>query len=596
MSGVRLISPQSFQETVAGLRRKFVDWVDQNLPRTASETWILTPLYKNPFANNLLLHLTWLKVINDAIKDHGDDLAVITDSIGLAKTIEQLCRSNGLRHQRLGKAWFRVTRAFHDGKSVARFLLDLNELVIRAVLARTILGGNHRRRLHGVRVLVDSFLHDDDLSDDGRFSDRYFPGLLEWYSSRGLKSASYPFVYRVPLNRLPGLYRRMRRSPTLFAPFELFMRANDIAASLQACWSGIWAGDEPITPFYGIEVGPLIKELQPRASLDGFTPLVLAKAPKRMEQSGICPDWIIDWYENQPIDKASVIGFSQMQPPCRVIAMRQYCVLPNWLNMFTTTAEVEAGVAPQEHWVCGRAQADSISIYDSIGDYRIVSALRYAHLYRQQAEEPREERWILVLLTHSFEESLEIIACVMDAARQSPTVFGEIVVKTHPDWKTEEFRRVVEKRWPETIPLRWESKKGDVLFRQSRIIVTAGTSSAVEAVCYGVPVIIIGQAAGLDMNPFENVDRRMWQLTYDVQGLCCAVERWTPTHPLSLSDRMSLGRNIRNAHFEPVTENSMRAFIPERWQSIRATKHVLLSPLASAVPDLPTRRSGNQEQ
>src|SRR5262249_10251826 len=74
-----LIGPADFQAAVARLRKNFVAWVDENLTSKAVEQWILTPLYKNPFSNNLFLHISWLCVIVDVIEHQSTDIIVITD-------------------------------------------------------------------------------------------------------------------------------------------------------------------------------------------------------------------------------------------------------------------------------------------------------------------------------------------------------------------------------------------------------------------------------------------------------------------------------------------------------------------------------------
>ncbi len=94
------------------------------------------------------------------------------------------------------------------------------------------------------------------------------------------------------------------------------------------------------------------------------------------------------------------------------------------------------------------------------------------------------------------------------------------------------------------------------------MVVTAGTSAAVEAACMGIPVIVVGRPAGLDMNPLGAVDERLWHLVYDGEELSAAVGRWTPAHPLLLAERIKLGGAIRDATFEPVTDEGMRAFLP----------------------------------
>lgn len=107
----------------------------------------------------------------------------------------------------------------------------------------------------------------------------------------------------------------------------------------------------------------------------------------------------------------------------------------------------------------------------------------------------------------------------------------------------------------------------DDLLRDARMMVSAGTSAALEAVCRGVPVILIGRQAGLDMNPLSEVDGRLWTLAYDSADVARAIGEWSPAHPLCLAERVAMGEAILVEYFEPSSEAGMAAFDPRqgRW-------------------------------
>ena len=90
------------------------------------------------------------------------------------------------------------------------------------------------------------------------------------------------------------------------------------------------------------------------------------------------------------------------------------------------------------------------------------------------------------------------------------------------------------------------------------------SSAALEAVCAGKPVILIGCMAGLAINALENIDNRLWRVVYDAPGLVAALKAWSPEHPLPFELRMALGTEIRNESFEPANDSTMNAFIPGR--------------------------------
>ncbi|MGH8670855.1 MAG: hypothetical protein ACREUA_02305, partial [Burkholderiales bacterium] len=408
-----LVAPDEFQAEASRLHRPFIEWVDRNLAGSPSEDWITTPLYKNPSNNNFFLHAAWLAIIKNALTHGRGPLLIVTRSLGLAMTLKSFCKENGVAYEAIGPAALALGRGRSNFRAWMGFGFNMLQLVYRLVLARLIFGRDYRQRLTELDVLVDTYLFESDFTDDNRFCDRYFPGLIKWYSKRGFQAASYPYLYRIPISKLSLTYRKMKASSTLFVPIELFLTVTDLfyAAWKCACAAGRRGRlAEPV--FLDVNLGPLIKHLRLQTALWGLYPMLLMLAPRRLGASGIRPKWLVEWYENQPKDKASQIGFKEIGSPCRVIATRQYPPHPYYLSLYTTTAEVAAGVAPNENWVCGEASIQIMSMYDSKGKYRAVPALRYAHLY-DEISEIKSEKNLLILLSYAQNDSLGILSSVI---------------------------------------------------------------------------------------------------------------------------------------------------------------------------------------
>lgn len=350
----------------------------------------------------------------------------------------------------------------------------------------------------------------------------------------------------------------------LFVPFELFATGADL---WWATWHALRQAGAPVrarpTPAMPIDAQPIAEWHRAATAMRAFLALVLLRIPMRLRSAGMEPAWLVEWYEGQPIDKACHVGFASIGSRCRVIAARQYAPLPNYLSLYTTSSEVEAGAAPRENWVCGPAERTDMAAYDSVGDYRVVPALRYAHLHRPESESPAEKD-LLVLLPYSRQDARQILKCLLPALDGMKDHFRTVIIKAHHTMATELATDGIG-RYPDGLEaptVIWSDSPLPVLLPGARIVVTTNTSAALEALCRARPVIVVGRTAGLTNNPLENADRRMWQLAYDPVGLRQAVENWSPCHPLSLEERLALGTVIRDAYFEPTSEETMQAFLP----------------------------------
>jgi len=554
-----LVHPSKFQAEAARLLPRFIPWADEQIPLDDAYEWLLTPCHRNPYAGNLFLHLVWLQLV----AKHAEDgpIVVFTEASGLAMTLRQLCRDKGWKFTWHGRPRFFL----RYWQSILRACSKLSYDVLRAatgyVAARIFLGAKQIGRLRDIELLIDAYVYPDSWTQDGSFSDRHLPGLLEWCREKGVRAAIYPFPVHFSLYQLPGLFKRMQADKVPMLPFESLIRLIDIPRAAALCL-GYARRRTVCSRFDGIDATLLVAGDRFKASTAGLLPLLLLMAPGRMGGNGIRPRCLFDWFENQPIDRANALGFSRIG--CRVVALRPYVLYPMFASLYTSERQAQAGACPSQARVCGQAMESQLRRYDGKTHYRSAPALRYGHLFSPRRSQV-EGSALLVLLTHSREESLGILACLLPVLRAKPDLFSKVIVKPHGDFAGECLHRELAERWPWTaaaVWLRWELRPVDQLVQEARLTVSAGTSAALEAVCRGVPVILIGRRAGLEMNPLAEVDRRFWTTVYDAGELEQVILDWTPVHPLALAERIALGKAIRADYFEPVNEHTMQAYSP----------------------------------
>ena len=555
-NGKSAVSPQEFARSAAAARAEYVSWIDASLQDARPELWLTTPLYRNPHDNPLFLHYCWLREIDSLLSAGRHDLTVVTASSGLARALQQICGTHGVPCARVGIGVMWLARVRRLAEGALFFAGNACSLAWRMLMAKLILGEAHRTRTGGVDVLIDTYLADNDLANDGSHIDRYTPGLIDFYSGNRLKTAVYPVLFRIAALRIPSLFWRMRRSKTLIVPFELYLTLTDFFAVLfESLRQSVARVDLRDGDADEKALRPLVEWLQPVTALRAFAALAMLRAPRRLAAAGVAPSLLVEWYENQPIDKANHIGFSHAG--VRVVAMRQYPPAANYLSLYSTTTEVEAGAAPRENWVCGKAQAQQMALYDRAGVYEVVPALRYAHLHAPPAL--REGSRLLVLLPYSQADSAKILHCVWRVFGDSSGRFDAIVVKPHHTQEARAHTR--EHPFPARAHIAWTTDPLPELLRDAKVVVTAHSSAAVEAVCYGRPVVVIARKAGVPINPLESIDERLWQTAYDAGGLSATLDAWNPDHPLPLQARIALGHRVRDALFEPANASSMRAFL-----------------------------------
>lgn len=557
----RLISAQDFQERAIALRGTFVEWVDCYLKGRCQRKWLATPFQKNPFESNLFLHFVWIDVICEVVGKGLSPIVVVTADLGLAKSLQNLARTMRIESPIIGKEYFLIGSLCRTAWAIAKYSYEAVNMLWRIILSDFILGKDYLKRTAGVELLLDTYLHEGDITSGGEYPGRYFPGLLQYYLEHGYRTAIYPYLYKVSPVRLITLYRQIRESRYIFALPESFLKIQDVFMALVESARMVLATEDAM--FRGLNVSPLVAGQQTKFALGGFIPLLLVKVPERMGEAGVKPRWVIDWFENQPVDKALCIGFGKCQPQCQVIGVAQYTTCGNDFFIFRSNGEISAGVVPKENWFCGSELKNVAGLYGAINNYRIVPALRYSYLYQNTPVVEKGDT-LLVLLTHSAEESMGILDCVTPLCREKGMVITRFVIKTHPDMNLTLFRHKAEQRFPSLSmnTVEWSVSKLSELLPAARVVVTSGSSSAVEAVCRGIPVVLVGRHAGLNFNPLEEIDAKIWAIAYTPDEIKTAITEQFCEERLPIPERLAIAENTRNALFMKMGDVEMRRFLP----------------------------------
>jgi|GEM_PF-4426838 len=560
-----LLSAEVFQQAALDLQKSFVDWVDEYMNMSPPHYWLATPLSKNPFESHLFLHLVWMTLIDRAVKQGKNEIIVVTGSYGLALALAELCRVHAWEYQCYGKTSCLLRHWRRNLVALARWLGRLSLLGYRMIVARRVFTKEYvTNRLAAIELLLETYIHDGDIGENGNCKDRYFPGLMAYYRSQGVKAAYFPLLYHIPFWRLRKTFAAMKRGEAPFVPFEAFITFQDLVL---ASWMSMRHGlsfllQTPLV-FHDVPVSLLVRTECFTAGLRGAIPLALERTPRRMANAGINPKWFIDWFENQALDKGIVLGIKEVLPECRTIAVRQYVALSNFLSLFSSSGEVKAGVAPAENWVCGEALKPTISRFDSVGKYSVVPALRYSHLHQPTTADKKGDT-LLVLLTHSMGESTNIIDCIAPLCREEGMGITRFVLKTHQDINLAQFQKKVEQTFPsmKIKAIEWTDRKMDELLPAAKVVVTSGSSSAVEAVCRGIPVVLIGRQAGLNCNPLEGIDPKMWAIAYTTDDLREAISERFCEAKLPAMERFAIAESTRRSFFMETGNDKMRYFFP----------------------------------
>lgn len=510
--GQRLDLSTAIDAAAARLRSPFLQWLADQARRLGHEPhwWCLDISERNTLLSPLYERLCALDAVRETLDRERVDL-IVAESHGLIAALETLCRGRGLDCVLEHRAHRWADRCAERARPILnQFVFALRSIQRILNAWRTRAGPCVFPEAEKPRLLIRTYIHPGDLSSNGDFKDRYFPGLRERAESAGHEA----WLLGVPHNMRwlsASHFRALRSGKQRFIVPEDWLEASDYLEAWR-CASAALRAPSGRQSIAGMDATPLLDEERwrqagSRRSLDACLMLRLFH---RLREAGFRPKVVIDWWENQLLNKALALGARSADPNVEVRGYFASSMLRNLLNHYPMAVECGAGVVPNVV-VCGSALARDVLRRESDGALENVvrgGSTRFSHLPGLSARLLRQKisrTTILLALPQSLPTSALIVRAAIELASREPS--KEWLVKPHGDYGVDELAALLPKELPRSMRVvegslaRW--------MEGSPIFVTGESWAAVEAAACGLPIVLFRRPQSLDFDPFgwlEDVD------------------------------------------------------------------------------------------
>lgn len=559
------INISGFQEEAANdIRRDYVEWTDE-LNRAhgeKAEWWFGSLASRDIYKSNLFQYACYLSVIEKMFrKDKGSPGLIILESSGLAKTIINWANNKGIKVTVIS-SWRQVFKNYilHliPYLQSARFLLIAT---LRASAAKvSILKYGQKNIIIDDAVVIDTFIHDSSLSSEGVFCDRYYPYLHEYLRDKSKPVLVHPVLYGFGFSYF-SIYPRMRKSQVNFIIQEDFLKLNDYLYALSFPFKSVFKTVIPgkLRGFDFVDV--VREELNTLMSISSLEACLIYRLFLHLARKGFKPRLIIDWYENQPIDKALILAVRQAIPEAKIAGAQLFIHSSNWLNYYPSQSEVEAKVTPHLLIETSRHQCKVVQTFTKAIPCKQAAALRNDYLFNKQKSNIFFSRRqdITVILSANIQEAAELL----DTIKESLPGIKEnikILIKAHPDYEVETLIRVFgREHWSSQFEI-FPGSFFEALSR-ARFVISANSSSMIEVVAFGIPLIFLGSQMTLNQDMLSDLDTDMVSKCYSPGELVSAINRFIDLPLDKIGEYSQSGNKIRDLFFEPVNERTLSAFI-----------------------------------
>jgi len=518
--------------------------------------WVSSPASRNTLASPLFHYCCCIALLHELIRKNEPVSEIITDSRAFKEIIENYLADQGIK-ARVRLARLPVKQRL---KEFVRPLytilgLPLRHLLLFFVAKQTL---PLRRPLPSEPLtLIDTFVM------QGYFEkDRYYPGMLEALSEKEKESVWFvPHLYGFRPWQYLSVVKKLRGSERNFVLKEDFLKFKDYLF----VWGHVFrirALKIDSCLFHGVDISSLVREEMRgfRGVGSSYTPLLNYRFAGRLKEAGVKLRLVIDWFENQNIDRGWNAGFRRYFPETFTKGYQGFAVTAHYLCMYPTGEEKKNAVIPHEILVIGPVLIQPARKFCPDLDVKAAPAFRFRGVWQKRKYLPAaNEHIVLVALPIMIGEAVHILRLFAHVVKEmdNNTRFW---IKPHPTTSPSRIQSACGAEWPE----QFEFVSGDfnVCVEKSNLLISSASSACLETLAKGIPVIVVGNSSGLTHNSVPGtITDDIWRLCYSPEEVAKSIQFYKSRGPEKIKEHEEVGRRIREEYFEPVTREEVKKFL-----------------------------------
>ncbi len=548
-----------YNQIAVDIRKPFINIIESISKQHAEsiDWWVSSPASRNTIASPLFHYCCCFALLQELIRANKHLAEIITDSKAFKKILEEYLVGQGIG--------VKVTLARLSMKQYLAEILRPAYTLLRIPIQHLILSLIAKRTQHlrksfppNPLTLIDTIVMRDYIERD-----RNYPGLLDVLSVKERKSVWFvPLLHRIRPWQYMSIIKQLRRCKRNFVLKEDYLKLRDC---LFASWGHVLRIRTlkiKLCFFHGVDIAGLIQEDMKRwkGVESSYSSLLNYRFARRLKEADVKLRLVIDWFENQNIDRGWNAGFRRYFPKVKTIGYQGFIVSPHYLCMYPTREEKDNRVIPHKVAVIGKGLAQSVRRFCSDLDVSIAPAFRFQHVWRKKKYLPAENIFtILVALPLPISEAVYILKLLDSVIRNNTDT--QLCIKPHPATSETQIRKVYGVACSRQFQFVNEDFE-DCVEKSNLLIISSASSTCMETTAKGIPVIIVASQHGLINNPIpESIVDDIWQLCYSPEEIKKAIQFYQNRSPYQIKRHEQVGRNIRPEYFEPVTRKGVKKFL-----------------------------------
>ncbi|MCX5855330.1 MAG: hypothetical protein NTZ24_12325 [Deltaproteobacteria bacterium] len=404
----------------------------------------------------------------------------------------------------------------------------------------------------GGEWIIDEFVFPYSFND-GNFESRHYVNFTDLIKADWVYLPTF-----IDIHDFTKTYRLMRQNDPPFIIREDFLRFYDYIWSIGHIFRIVTFKRKSVT-FRAIDISSIWNE-HLFENIDGrINALLNYRLPKRLKECSIEIQGIIDWFENQIVDKAQNMGFRRAYPSVPIFGYEVPYFSEYGMHLQPTKMEDAAGIIPDVVGVIGKEAEEYVKYYNKGLKTCVVPALGYQHLWDVLDDDADKREYVVFALPLVTNKAFEILNIAQETIKISDKEIM-CLIKFHPSSDREEIFEYLDSK---NIKERFYYHEGDLssALRNACVFVSSSSSVVLESLSKGIPVIIVGSLTELTHNPaISSVPDDMLKICYTAEDLLKNILFYKTVSEERRARFVYHGQKLHEKYFEKTDKISINRF------------------------------------
>lgn len=558
-----------FPAVIDRMRAPFLNYIRQVDNDLNPEVRWLSPITEqNTYVSKLFVDCCRLEYIREILVGGAQerDFIIIADDYSFLRSARKICTEKGMESTIIGLhpilrdiAGLVFIPLYHTASFLIRSLVHKYAAYTTRRYNKTLDRDKHEA------IILHTWVDETCFGKDGVFRDRYFGRLIEWIEDKGHRLYIVPLLHNVKRS-VKDSYKWLRKEKHNFLiPYDYY-KASDY---LKAC--RIMAA-LLLTPCKGLiflenNITDIVRREVLHNAGSSFVSSLYLSLPKRLHRRGYRFKAAIDVFEGMTPEKAWLMGIKKAFPNAFTIGYQHTVFSKNLLCYFVHGRHLPGSVLP-DGIICTGPLIKRFLAEQGLPEERLIigCALRYEYLSSNNIplaakgeRESKKRLGILVALPLQPDGALEVISKLSNTVtnRRDMSFF----VKPHPMMKQSFVSEAIEKaKWSDNFEIVEGSM--DKWLSNSAVLISSASATTLEAIIAGIPVVIVGSGCTLDLNPLDWFDMEYARPFINEEDIKNRLDELLAMNDKELENLKELGKNILGQCFAPVSDESLKVFLP----------------------------------